>query len=295
MTSPRRPVRNTDLLESPVVVPESLRPWLTELGRIPTVTDVSGAFVHIPQTTTTIVVRTETSGRRAAFVVGPQTRASYTATESAAGCVRMRLAPGTSRQLLGVAAGDLADNVFRLRDMPGAIGQLADELVELGSEEIVSFLESVLPQRISESDTQRAHRELLHGAVSAIARGAPSGVPELAADLAVSERQLRNLFAAGIGVSPKHFERITRVRRVIARAGDASWAELASSTGFYDQSHLSSEFRALMGVPPATYFRGELPPPSACRVVGEANSGYVAGADQSRGNSLGVGGERNVA
>ncbi|MGM7646188.1 helix-turn-helix domain-containing protein [Nocardia sp. JW2] len=86
--------------------------------------------------------------------------------------------------------------------------------------------------------------------------------------LAVSERQLRSLFAAGIGLSPKHFARIDRVRRVLTAAGKTPWSDLAAATGYYDQSHLTADFWTLMGVPPAAYLRGEPPPPMRCRAPG---------------------------
>ncbi|WP_067525081.1 AraC family transcriptional regulator [Nocardia uniformis] len=259
------PARNADLLESPLPVPESLRPWFAELGRIAMVTDTPQALFHIPQVTTTIMLQTEISGRGAAFVIGPQTRASYWTADRPGGCLRIRLAPGTTRQLLGISTADLADRMVHLGDMPGAVGELADELLTLPSDEVVPFLEAALPQRISETSTQRAHRDLLRSAVEAITGSAGTPVPDLAADLAVSERQLRNLFNTGIGLSPKHFGRISRVRQVIAHGGSTPWAEVASTAGFYDQSHLSADFRSLMGVPPAMFFRGDLPAPAHCR------------------------------
>ncbi|WP_418896259.1 helix-turn-helix domain-containing protein [Streptomyces cupreus] len=70
--------------------------------------------------------------------------------------------------------------------------------------------------------------------------------------LAASERQLRNLFAEGVGVSPK------------AHADTAPWAQLAAATGYYDQSHMTADFRALMGVPPRSFFTGLLPRATPC-------------------------------
>ncbi|WP_280213775.1 AraC family transcriptional regulator [Nocardia cyriacigeorgica] len=246
-------------------VPESLRPWLIDLGRIPTVTDLNGAFVYTPHALTSVVLRTETAGRSEAFVVGPQTRASYSMPDKPGGCLRIRLAPGTTQQLLGVRAAELADGVFALADMPGAVGVLANELAHRPAVDVLSFLEEALPQYVSETDTQRSHRRLLRDAVEVIGSGAAPAIPDLAAELTVSERQLRNLFATGIGLSPKHFERICRVRGVLAQTGASPWSEVAVAAGYYDQSHLSADFRSLMGVPPATFFRGELPAPTACR------------------------------
>ncbi|MEV5837921.1 helix-turn-helix domain-containing protein [Nocardia sp. NPDC052112] len=252
-----------DLTESVVPAPESLRPWITELGRYPTVTDASLPYAHVPHAGTTIVLRA--ADRPDALVLGPRTRASYSKADKPAGCARLRLAPGTTRQLLGVAAVDLADRVVRLADLPGVAAELAHELATLPTEEVLPFLEAVLPQRISEDTTQRFHRELLRDAVAAIS--AKPTVHELATDLAVSERQLRNLFTSGIGVSPKHFARIGRVRRILVEASDmaVSLADVAAVHGYYDQSHMSADFKALMGVPPAKFFQGQLPAPTPCR------------------------------
>ncbi|MEU8895117.1 helix-turn-helix domain-containing protein [Nocardia sp. NPDC048505] len=266
---PSRSVLTTDLAESVVPAPESLRPWLTELGHIPTGTDVSAPFTHVPQTTTTIVLRAERSGRRDALVLGPQTRAVYSVTDEPAGCTRLRLAPGATARLLGVPAVDLADRVLRLTDLPGPAADLAPDLTELDPREIFPFLESALPHLLSEHPAERAHRRLLHTATAALAT-AP--VHAVAAHLAVSERQLRNLFTAGIGVSPKHFARIDRVRSVLAHAGDTPWAQVAAASGYYDQSHMTADFRSLMGTTPAGYRSGKLPAPTACRALGRSSS-----------------------
>ncbi|MGY2007104.1 helix-turn-helix domain-containing protein [Nocardia gipuzkoensis] len=266
----RPPVVTAELVETSEPAPESLRPWLAELGRIPTVLDLSEPFAHVPQTASTIVLRTEHGDggdHRVALVVGPQTKASYSRASKPAGCVRLRLAPGAVPALLGVPAADLTDRVLRLDDLPGPVGQLAAALIELDHDEVVPYLENELPRRIPDDPVRRAHHRLLTTAVAVITADHPLSVTELAARLSVSERQLRTLFTNGIGVSPKHFARINRVRRVLSRTDDASLADIATGTGYYDQSHMTADFRSLMGVPPTSYLRGEVPAPSPCRAL----------------------------
>ncbi len=249
-----------------MTTPESLRPWLTELTSTPVFDDLVQPFAHPPLTTTTVVLRSEKSGRSTAFVVGAQTKASYSRPEEPAGCVRLRLEPGVTRQLLGVTAGELTDRAVRLDELPGPLGTFAPELTRLPAHEAIDYLDSELPQRLSETDTDRAHRIMLREAISVLAADNAPALPELSARLAVSERQLRKLFTAGIGLSPKHFARIDRLRRVLAYAGNTPWSHLAVNTGYYDQSHLTADFRTLMGVPPAAYLRGKLPAPTRCQV-----------------------------
>jgi len=94
--------------------------------------------------------------------------------------------------------------------------------------------------------------------------GGNGRLTEVAGRLGISERHLRTIFAREIGLSPKHFARIARLRHVLARAGSRQWSDLADDAGFFDQSHLITEFRTLMGVSPAAYLAGRLPAPSPC-------------------------------
>ncbi len=260
--APPTPILADDLAEQAISAPESLRPWFTELARIPAGTDLSGSFTHIPQAATTIVLRAETGGRREALVIGPRTRASYSVTDRPASCTRVRIAPGAVGQLLGVPAVELTDRILRLGELPGVAAELADDLAGLDADEIFAFLAAELPKRISEDRAVDARRGLLRAATAALSGS--TAVHASAAELSVSERQLRNLFTAEIGVSPKLFARIGRVRHVITRVAGTPLAQIAADSGYYDQSHMAADFKALMGVAPTGFFRGDLPAPTAC-------------------------------
>src|SRR5262249_28657211 len=156
--------------------------------------------------------------RRDVVVVGPRTRASYNAADQAATCLRLHLAPGAVRPLLGVAAADLTDRFIALDEFPGPLAELAERLLHSSFPEAVALVTDALPQRLSDDPAERSWRALLTAALSALATD-PAPIPEVAARIAVSERQLRNLFTTGIGVSPKHFARITRIRRLVSEAG----------------------------------------------------------------------------
>lgn len=249
--------------------PEVLRPWIAGIGSV-TVGDVpTEPFIHLPEAATKVVVRTGEHGTRSALVVGPRARASYHRGKRRASCVELRLAPGTVRPLLGIPAVDLVGRAVRLGELPGPYARrLADALQRLEPEEAVSHLAEVLPERLAAAD--RSRTELVRAGVAAMSvrtGHVPGPVGEVARELAVSERQLRNLFAEGVGLSPKHYARINRVRTVLDRATTHSWAELAAATGYYDQSHMTSDFRTLMGVPPRSYFTGRLPDATPCQAI----------------------------
>jgi AraC-like DNA-binding protein len=79
-------------------------------------------------------------------------------------------------------------------------------------------------------------------------------VSELAAELGLSERQLRRAFDAVVGLSPKRFLRIVRFRRALHEARACTrpeWAAIAEQQGYFDQAHLIAEFRSLTGCTPS--------------------------------------------
>jgi AraC-like DNA-binding protein len=94
------------------------------------------------------------------------------------------------------------------------------------------------------------------------------GVRETAARLHVSERHLRSVFTETAGLAPKAYARIERVRSALDRLADGDLARLATEVGYYDQSHLTNEFRAVMGITPAAFAAGRRPPPAPCASLG---------------------------
>jgi transcriptional regulator GlxA family with amidase domain len=78
---------------------------------------------------------------------------------------------------------------------------------------------------------------------------------ELACKLDLSPRQLERLFKAETGKSPQTFAKHVRLRTAawLLTSSDRTVADIASSCGFSDASHLGREFRKQFGVPPVTY------------------------------------------
>jgi AraC-like DNA-binding protein len=227
-----------------LVVPAGLRPWV---AGIDVTAAVGAAAVDVPDNATTLVVRTAPGVGREVVVMGPKTRAAYHVSEPGPSCVRIRMRPGRARALLEGSVRDLVDRAVPLRELPGLdLDGLMDDPV--------GALTSALAGRAVGDDLLSVAAELLTDAnVAATARR-----------LHVSERRLRTLFADGVGLSPKHFARIGRVRTVLATASDRRWADVAAAAGYYDQSHMTAEFRHLMGVSPAAYAAGRRPAARPC-------------------------------
>ncbi|MBB5076259.1 helix-turn-helix domain-containing protein [Nonomuraea endophytica] len=219
--------------------------------------------VRAPDTAAVLAFRSGRDGT-GLVVLGPRTRASYLAPGDVPRCVTIRLRPGTARAALGVTMRALVDQTVLLRDLWGASADtLLNRLATRDDAEVAHRLAGALEERVRAGSAADAARADLVDAAAGLLTGA-GRVPEVARELGVSERHLRNLFHDAAGMSPKRYARIHRVRSVLAGAGEEPWAELAAETGFYDQSHLSADFRALMGTPPGAFRAGRLPAPIPC-------------------------------
>lgn len=64
------------------------------------------------------------------------------------------------------------------------------------------------------------------------------------------------LFTAAVGLTPKRYCRILRlqaVTRSLAVGQPVDWSRFALDAGYFDQSHLIRDFRAMTGLAPAQY------------------------------------------
>jgi AraC-like DNA-binding protein len=79
---------------------------------------------------------------------------------------------------------------------------------------------------------------------------------------AISLQQLRRIFQASVGLSPKTFARIVRFQAMLKALTQHSRQPFAGNhegmffdVGFYDQAHLIHEFQSLYGVSPSAFMR----------------------------------------
>lgn len=104
-------------------------------------------------------------------------------------------------------------------------------------------------------EQQAAPRLEVEGHVAQLLRqgGDPVRLNEVAADLGISTRTLRRRFRDKTGYGLKSYDRWLRLGRV-AMAADAlaapNWAAVALEAGYYDQPHMISDFKALIGLTP---------------------------------------------
>jgi len=85
--------------------------------------------------------------------------------------------------------------------------------------------------------------------------GANIGVGDLAALTGLNPHHFGQAFKVCVGVSPHRYLVVRRVRRAeeLLRASDLPISEIACLVGFSSQSHLTLNFRKVIGITPARY------------------------------------------
>jgi AraC-like DNA-binding protein len=169
---------------------------------------------------------------------GPPTRIGSRVLEGRGRVLGVLFRPGGFRPLLDRPMRTIVDQAFPFdADVPAEVEAVDD------------LLAARLPVARQPSEETTAIVERI-AADPAVVR-----VAGLAEELGISERQLQRRFADHVGLSPKAVVRRYRLYEAAerARAGEVDWAAVAAELGYADQSHLTRDFTAALGVPPARY------------------------------------------
>ncbi len=221
---------------------------------------IPGQAFHVeryPDGRTSLVFRLLDGRRRGdLWVAGPHTRALFKSKTGVDWTVIVRLKPGWSAPLLGVAANELTDQVVPLQDLWGrAAADLCAELLDARSEGAVLNRVRVELTLRAERIIQTASAQLARRAVALLEEGEPR-VERVAERLGVTERHLRRAFTENVGIGPKAFARTIRLQRALDMAATScDWARIAADAGYFDQAHLIGDFRRLVGTTPGVYFK----------------------------------------
>ncbi len=170
--------------------------------------------------------------------------------------VAARIRLGASHAVLGMPASEITGSIVALEDLWGdaATRRLYAQFADArDSVAVASILESAIAQRLAKAGERSASVQL---ALAAAGKLTSANVNAVTLDLGVSERHLRRVFHETVGVSPKAFAKLGRFHHAlrVARAeARPSWANIAATTGYYDQAHLIADFREIAGVTPRAF------------------------------------------
>ena len=181
--------------------------------------------------------------------------------DAAARGVQIALTPHGSRALLGLPASELVEGVWPLEQVIGGRAEvLADRLAEARD---AAARAAVLDAVLAEWSVAATYP----GTVDAVWRaitdsGGRAAVSSIADEMGFSRRHLGQLVRAELGLAPKVLARITRFARArscLQRGRTRGLAETAAVCGYFDQAHLSYDWKRLAGCTPGQWLCEELP------------------------------------
>lgn len=225
----------------------------------PTHGSVAGAHRVLPDGCMDLLFRVGADGNVSPSIIGTMTTAIVAPAACLVAFVGVRFLPGEAFAFLDLEASLATD--LELSPHDAGLGDPSPLLAALGRAapgEWPRLLDQYLLARLS---IVRSPDERVRGAVSLLvgSKGATK-VSDVAASVGASERQLARLFQERVGISPKALARVSRVQALVSVLGtqspsSLSWAGLAASLGYADQSHLVREVRAIAGVTPGALLR----------------------------------------
>lgn len=181
--------------------------------------------------------------------------------------IQLALHPLTARGLLGVPTADLPVGSWDARDLLGSeVDRVVEELHAAGdwSARYAAVCGLLLRcrRRTGVGAEPSAPRAELREAWRLLTRRPRLSVADVAREVGYSRKRLGQLLAAEVGHGPKTVQRLARfdaARRAVAGAHAGSLAEVATRTGYYDQSHLVHDFHQFAGLGPSAWLAAEVP------------------------------------
>lgn len=167
----------------------------------------------------------------------------------------IRLHPAGAWAVLGTPMLELTDRTVDLYDLAGGEAhRLFDRCAEAATpEERVGRAAAWIESRVRAGPEPDA---AVHWMIRRIEQtGGRTPIARLVARTGWSATRMADAFRREVGVTPKPFARIVRVRRALdlLTRGETPLSRIALDVGFYDQAHFTNEFHALTGFAPTEY------------------------------------------
>lgn len=196
------------------------------------------------------------SGFKRGVICGPHSVAFVIDAASDEEIIAANFRPGGLFPFLGLPSDELQNMCIAVEDVWGRrVVELHQQLVNAESDpnRFQIFERFLLRQaaRPLDLDPRVAY------SLKALERGEDAlSIARLSDKVGLSERRFIAIFRTTTGLSPKQYMRVRRLQNVLSaieRGGAFSWADLAHMCGYYDQSHLYRDFRAMTGMSPGEY------------------------------------------
>jgi AraC-like DNA-binding protein len=193
---------------------------------------------------------------RGAVVSGAHDRVVVRGMGGASSVIGVHFRPGGAAAFFAGALGELHNQTVLLEDAWGPPARELRERLQAAPQIAQKFriLEDALLSRLSAAPPADA---MVMQALRMLAQDpAAARITAVQRAAACSPQPFIRRFEAAVGLTPKRYARVLRFNALLSRlvrVGPRDWAQLAAEGGYFDQSHLSHEFKRLAGLTPVAY------------------------------------------
>ncbi|PZQ52908.1 MAG: hypothetical protein DI570_24550 [Phenylobacterium zucineum] len=219
--------------------------------------DAPVSHVIVPDGMTSLSIAVAAGGQSPLLIAGPTRQAHVTPVQPGLVYGGARLQPAAAALLLGVTGPDLRGRFGPVLPPLTAPGGLEVALAAFARTGQAGALDRVFGALIVGLELDPAVARVSSALVASCGRGQ---IADQAGAVGLSERQLRRRFFEAVGMTPKEFAGVRRLREActLAVAHQSSWAEAAAAADYADQAHLSRNVREAFAATPrrvAKYLR----------------------------------------
>jgi AraC-like DNA-binding protein len=190
------------------------------------------------------------------FVVGPMTRPIQNTKTNLFG---VRFSPGKAAPFFHPPLKEMTDRIIDINKIGKlSTGDIADYLAnETCSGNKIRFISSIIEKLVLvlpplENEIQYAVKAIEQSKGMINIQGITSRI-------GWSRQHFTRRFLINTGLTPKFFSQVIRVNRIIKTYRDKkrchSLSDLAQIGGYFDQSHMTNEFRRITGVTPQIFLK----------------------------------------
>ncbi|MUL37983.1 DUF6597 domain-containing transcriptional factor [Gloeocapsopsis dulcis] len=200
--------------------------------------------------------RVQYGNARGSMICGAHSESFIINVDSKVRVMGVHFRAGGGIPFFAVPAGELHNQILSLDELWNyRATELRDRLLEASTIQtrfvvLEQFLLSLirLPERHASVDFALREFERSHS----------STVSTVTEQIGFSARHFNRLFRDRVGLSPKLFCRVQRLRQVLnllSKKSSADWIDIALSCGYFDQAHFIHDFRSFADCTPTDYLK----------------------------------------
>jgi len=191
------------------------------------------------------------------FIIGPHDRPVINEPTGETHAFGIITTPVGCEAVFGVPPSRLRGAVAELTDVWPPASELRATLADLDPPAALAHLVDVLGRHAA---VDLPGRDRIARVVAMLEADPVRSIAEVAADLGVSHGYLDRQFGEIVGLSPRRFARLIRMRRLLERLdvrADNPWTAIAAELGWFDQSHFIRDFKRHTGTTPNRYIAAQ--------------------------------------